>query len=155
MFQLSEDYEELEREVNSSNYIQVRIFQNRTSQIERLKHKIDDGLRRRDAGKKEDGNIAFKCNWNDKGYKGVCSDEVYEQNRKSLRSECARVKACSDMYLMWLLWECLKNISKDVNGRTVVLKGLTSCCNCLEHNGITWKIAHMPSAQFASAITFR
>ena len=80
----------LEELANSDSNVQQRSLQNFAARIQALETKIQDGLARREAGKKEDGNIAFKCNWNDAGYKGICSNEVYQNNRKSLRSQCAR-----------------------------------------------------------------
>lgn len=71
---------ELQAAMNSSNMTQRQILQHRKIDMNVLFRKVEDGLQRREAGKKEDGNIAFKCNWNDKGYKGVCSDEAYQHN---------------------------------------------------------------------------
>ncbi|MDD4985316.1 MAG: hypothetical protein PHQ43_05930, partial [Dehalococcoidales bacterium] len=48
----------------------------------------EDGLRRREEGKREDGNLAFKCNWNDKGYRGVCSEQAYQYNKQWGRPWC-------------------------------------------------------------------
>ena len=35
-----------------------------------------------------DGNIAFKCTYNDMGYKDICSNEIYEYNKKAGRIWC-------------------------------------------------------------------
>ncbi len=72
--------QQLEAAMDSSNVTQRQILQYRKIDMDALFRKVEDGLHRREAGKKEDGNIAFKCNWNDKGYKGVCSDEAYQYN---------------------------------------------------------------------------
>lgn len=33
-------------------------------------------------GKKRDGNVAFKVTYNDSGWNGICSDNLYEINSK-------------------------------------------------------------------------
>lgn len=53
-----------------------------------LLEKIDNGLLRKEKGKKWDGNLAFKCNWNDRGYKGVCSETAYNYNKSKLSFWC-------------------------------------------------------------------
>lgn len=53
-----------------------------------LLEKIENGLLRKEKGKKEDGNLAFKCNWNDRGYRGVCSDTAYDYNKSKLVPWC-------------------------------------------------------------------
>ena len=77
---VEELFEQLEKAVDPSNEIQKTIIWNRRSKMEALCQRIEDGLQRREAGKKEDGNIAFKCNWNDRGYKGICSETAYIYN---------------------------------------------------------------------------
>lgn len=37
---------------------------------------------------KEAENIAFKCNWNDRGYKGICSKKAYEFNQEAKHVWC-------------------------------------------------------------------
>ena len=76
-----EIFEQLQIVLNPSNETHKRIAQNRQIRMDSLSLRIEAGLQRREAGKKEDGNIAFKCNWNDVGYKGVCSKAAYEHNR--------------------------------------------------------------------------
>ncbi|KAF0143193.1 MAG: hypothetical protein FD156_2796 [Nitrospirae bacterium] len=60
-----------------------------TSELEYLAIKIDELLSKREAGKKEGGNIAFKCNWNDKFYKEPCSLKAYEFNIHEGRAWCS------------------------------------------------------------------
>jgi hypothetical protein len=81
-------FKELEDVIDHSNQIQARILWNERSELRVLTHDIEEGLDRREAGKKENGNIAFKCNWNDKGYKGVCSDDAYQVNIDRDRRWC-------------------------------------------------------------------
>ena len=57
--------------------------------LETSRMKVDAILDRRDAGKKGDGNIAFKCTWNDRGFKAPCSDEAYRFNRREGRAFCS------------------------------------------------------------------
>lgn len=64
----------------SDGEIQHRVVLNRTFELESLARKVDEILSKREAGKKEDGNIALKCNWNDKYYKAPCSLKAYEFN---------------------------------------------------------------------------
>ena len=79
---------ELETVMDPNNTTQKQILQHREIDMDALFRKIEDGLQRREAGKKEDGNIAFKCNWNDKGYKGICSDAAYRYNISQGRLWC-------------------------------------------------------------------
>jgi hypothetical protein len=60
--------------------IQNRIVVNRIFVLESLARNIDKILSKREAGKKEDGNVALKCNWNDKYYKTPCSLKAYDFN---------------------------------------------------------------------------
>jgi hypothetical protein len=69
--------------------IQSRVVLNRTFELESLAKKIDDILSKREAGKREDGNIAFKCNWNDKYYKAPCSLKAYTFNLSQGRAWCS------------------------------------------------------------------
>jgi len=39
---------------------------------------------------KHDGNIAFKCTWNDAGFKGICSNSAYEYNISKNRVWCKK-----------------------------------------------------------------
>lgn len=79
--EVEEIFEQLQAMLNTGNEIHMRIQGNRQIRMDSLAARIGDGLKRREAGKKEDGNIAFKCNWNDKGYKGICSDAAYKYNQ--------------------------------------------------------------------------
>jgi hypothetical protein len=90
LYKAQEVYELLEECANLKSEIQQRVCQNRSPRIQSLETRISEGLYRREAGKREDGNVAFKCNWNDKGCRGICSDEVYDMNRRSPRTQCAR-----------------------------------------------------------------
>lgn len=69
--------------------IQSRVVLNRTFQLESLAKKIDEILSKREAGKREDGNIAFKCNWNDRYYKAPCSVNAYNFNLIEGRAWCS------------------------------------------------------------------
>ena len=79
--QVDELYRQLVTVINEKSEIHRRIIQNSKIKIDILSQNIADGLERRDIGKKQDGNIAFKCNWNDKNYQGVCSDSAYSHNQ--------------------------------------------------------------------------
>ena len=68
---------------------QARIVLNRRYQLESLEKQIDEILSKREVGKKEDGNIAFKCNWNDKYYKAPCSLDAYNLNINQGRAWCS------------------------------------------------------------------
>jgi len=73
----------------SQGDIQNRIVLNRIYELEYLAKKIDEILSKREGGKKEDGNIAFKCNWNDKYYKAPCSLSAYHLNILQGRAWCS------------------------------------------------------------------
>jgi len=83
-------FDNLTKLANSESAVQQRALQRIATDIQNAEVDIQNGLARREAGKREAGNVAFKYNWNDAGYKGICSDDVYEINRKSVRTECAR-----------------------------------------------------------------
>jgi hypothetical protein len=68
---------------------QSRVVLNRRYQLESLEKQIDEILSKREVGKKEDGNIAFKCNWNDKYYKAPCSLDSYNLNINQGRAWCS------------------------------------------------------------------
>lgn len=87
---VNEFYERLDKLANPNSGVQQKVLQNRAARLQTLDTQIRDGMAKREAGKREDGNIAFKCNWNDAGYKDICSADVYQTNRRSLRSQCAR-----------------------------------------------------------------
>ncbi len=68
---------------------QKSIISKRATQLEALATDIDNILSKREAGKKEDGNIAFKCNWNDKHYQAPCSEAAYRYNLSENRAWCS------------------------------------------------------------------
>lgn len=69
--------------------IQNRVVVNRSFELEVLARKVDEILSKREAGKKEDGNIALKCNWNDKYYKAPCSLAAYNFNLSESKAWCS------------------------------------------------------------------
>lgn len=73
----------------AENDIQERAVLRLTNKLEYLAEEIDEILSKREAGKKEDGNIAFKCNWNDKHYKAACTQKAYEFNIDQGRAWCS------------------------------------------------------------------
>ena len=79
--QVDELYRQLAMVINQKSEVHKRIIQNSRIKINILYQNVENGLQRREAGKKEDGNIAFKCNWNDKNYQGICSDSAYQYNQ--------------------------------------------------------------------------
>jgi hypothetical protein len=77
--------------------IQARVVLNRMSDLESLANSVDGILSIREAGKKEDGNIALKCNWNDKHYKAPCSSQAYDFNLLQGRAWCSSpLSKCRD-----------------------------------------------------------
>ena len=78
---VDELYGQLALVINKDSEVHRRIIQNSRIKINTLYQNIENGLQRREAGKKEDGNIAFKCNWNDKNYQGICSESAYKYNQ--------------------------------------------------------------------------
>jgi len=74
-------YGDLAKVVSPNSDVHQRILQNMKSRMTTLSQKIENGLAKKEAGKKEDGNIAFKCNWNDRNYKGICSEKAYKYNQ--------------------------------------------------------------------------
>lgn len=73
----------------AENDVQNKSVSRLSNSIEYLATKIDNILSKRETGKKGDGNVAFKCNWNDKGYKAPCSDKVYRYNISEGRVWCS------------------------------------------------------------------
>lgn len=73
----------------AENTVQNKSVSRLSDSIEYLATRIDNILSKREAGKKGDGNVAFKCNWNDRGYKAPCSDEVYQYNIAEGRAWCS------------------------------------------------------------------
>ncbi|MDD5014248.1 MAG: hypothetical protein PHW73_03975 [Atribacterota bacterium] len=88
--EVNELYEYLESIATVASSIHHTTLENRAFSIQNIEIQIQSGLARREAGKREDGNIAFKCNWNDAGYKGICSDQVYNINKLTAKSQCSR-----------------------------------------------------------------
>jgi len=78
---VDELYKQLVAVVDPNNLVHNRIMQRSRLRINILLQNIEHGLQRREVGKKEDGNIAFKCNWNDKDYMGICSESAYKYNQ--------------------------------------------------------------------------
>lgn len=68
---------------------QNRVVSNRAFDLESLAKKVDAMLSKREAGKREDGNIALKCNWNDKHYKAPCSLLAHDFNLLQGRAWCS------------------------------------------------------------------
>ena len=73
----------------AENDVQERAVKRLTEELEFVAQKIDEILSKREAGKEGDGNIAFKCNWNDKHFKAPCSKEIYELNLRQGRAWCS------------------------------------------------------------------
>jgi len=74
---------------NADGEIQIRSVRNLDNKLLSIKDKIDKILSNREAGKRGDGNIAFKCNWNDNNYKAPCSYEAYKHNLSEGRAWCS------------------------------------------------------------------
>ena len=74
-------YKQLAMVTNQKSEVHRTIMQNSKIKINILYQNIENGLQRRKIGKKEDGNIALKCNRNDRNYQGVCSDSAYLYNQ--------------------------------------------------------------------------
>ena len=87
---IDDSYDNLVEIANPDSEIQQRALERLAAEIQNAEAGIRNGLERREAGKREDGNVAFKYSWNDSGYKGICSDAVYKINRKSARTQCGR-----------------------------------------------------------------
>ena len=71
-----------------ANEVQRRSVSRLTYELEYLATKIDGLICKQEAGKRGDGNTAFKCNWNDKYYKAPCSLEAYHFNVAQGRAWC-------------------------------------------------------------------
>ena len=69
--------------------VQERSVTNLNGRTKILSENIDKILSKRDAGKKGHGNIALKCNWNDKNYMAPCSEEAYKFNIREGRAWCS------------------------------------------------------------------
>lgn len=69
--------------------IQTRVISRLKMEIGGLEEQQKIILSKRESGKKEDGNLAFKCNWNDKHYKAPCTNKVYEFNVSQQRAWCS------------------------------------------------------------------
>jgi len=70
------------------NDVQVTASKRLRTNCVRLEKRIEAILSKREAGKQQDGNIAFKCNWNDRHYKAPCSDDAYKYNLTEGRFWC-------------------------------------------------------------------
>ncbi len=73
----------------AGNEVQVKSVTRLTDELDWLSKNIDEILTKKEAGKKSDGNVAFKCNWNDKHYKAPCSKNIYEYNLSEGRAWCS------------------------------------------------------------------
>ena len=60
--------------------IQKRSVTNLNIKLSILSKNMDNILSKREAGKKGDGNVALKCNWNDRNYQAPCSENAYKFN---------------------------------------------------------------------------
>ncbi|MFC1868763.1 hypothetical protein ACFL0H_11610 [Thermodesulfobacteriota bacterium] len=69
--------------------IQERSVTNLATRIKSLSENIKNILSKRESGKKGSGNIALKCNWNDRDYKAPCSAEAYKHNINEGRAWCS------------------------------------------------------------------
>jgi hypothetical protein len=69
--------------------IQKRSVGNLNLWLWSLSERIDEILSKREAGKTGEGNIAFKCTWNDRGYRAPCSNEAYRFNVREGRTICS------------------------------------------------------------------
>lgn len=76
----------------AENDVQKKSILRLTKKLEYLSQDIDDILSKREAGRKEDGNIAFKCNWNDMQYKKPCGIKAYEFNIEQGRAWCSSLE---------------------------------------------------------------
>jgi hypothetical protein len=72
----------------AANETQKRSVFRLKQEIDILDVQVENIYSKREAGKKQDGNIAFKCNWNDKNYRAPCSEEAYNSNLIEGRSWC-------------------------------------------------------------------
>lgn len=68
--------------------VQKRAIRNLDYKLTAFKVKIDKILSNREAGKRGDGNVALKCNWNDRNYAAPCSTEAYAYNLSEGRAWC-------------------------------------------------------------------
>lgn len=71
-----------------ANETQNRSVWRLKQEIDILDSQVEHIYSKRESGKKQDGNIAFKCNWNDKNYRAPCSEKAYESNLIEGRSWC-------------------------------------------------------------------
>jgi hypothetical protein len=74
-------YRQLAALIDMNNPVHKTIMERSRMRIDFLCQDVEDGVVRREDGKQHDGNIAFKCNWNDKNYMGVCSESAYRYNQ--------------------------------------------------------------------------
>lgn len=71
------------------NEIQKKAVLRLRQNIDILDRQVENIYSKREAGKKQDGNIAFKCNWNDNHYKAPCSEVAYNSNLIEGRAWCS------------------------------------------------------------------
>lgn len=72
-----------------TNDVQKKAVIRIKGEIEFLDTEIEEIQSRRDIGKKQDGNLAFKCNWNDQRYKAPCNETAYNTNLIEGRAWCS------------------------------------------------------------------
>lgn len=71
-----------------ANEIQKKVVLRLKQEIDILDAQVETISSKKEFGKKQDGNIAFKCNWNDKNYRAPCSEAAYNSNLIEGRSWC-------------------------------------------------------------------
>lgn len=132
---------ELRKEIEPGKETDKTIERRLTGLIEYWAVRIDDILSKREEGKKEDGNIAFKCNWNDMHYKAVCSETAYVYNIGEGRAWCNLAKG-----------NCRQYINREVPivnppcYESVALKGMYFGAGW-DHTGETERPRHIRSAR--------
>lgn len=73
----------------AANQVQKKAVLRLRQDIDILDRQVENIYSKREAGKKQDGNLAFKCNWNDNHYKAPCSETAYNSNLVEGRAWCS------------------------------------------------------------------
>ena len=73
----------------ATNKIQKDAVLQLKKEIGVLDERVENIYLKRESGKKHDGNIAFKCTWNDEKYTAPCSEAAYNSNLVEGRSWCS------------------------------------------------------------------
>jgi hypothetical protein len=73
----------------AANDVQKKAVLRLKQDIDFLDIQVENIYSKRESGKKQDGNIAFKCNWNDKYYRAPCSEAAYNSNLIEGRAWCS------------------------------------------------------------------